>query len=89
MYINMVVTFVLRSAPKLFSVVADAMEWIAFHQGVSFLLHCLNDYLTMGKANSIGCFLNLKLLIEVCHKLGFASQVEEAGGSYCNPDIPG
>ena len=69
-YIDTVLPFGLRSAPKLFSAVADAVEWIACHQGVSFLLHYLDDYLTMGKANSSECSRNLELLIEVCQRLG-------------------
>ena len=35
LYIDTVLPFGLRSAPKLFSAVADTLEWIALHEGVS------------------------------------------------------
>ena len=40
-YSDTCLPFLLRSAPKLFSVLADLMEWILLIQGVTFLLHFL------------------------------------------------
>ena len=36
-YIDAALPFDLRSAPKLFNALADALEWIAKHLGVEFL----------------------------------------------------
>ena len=49
-FINTVLPFRLRSAPKIFSAVADGLEWSAQKAGVSYLLHCLDDFL--GAPNS-------------------------------------
>ena len=47
-YIDTCLPFGLRSAPKLFNILADALEWILKQQGVSFLIHYLDDFLTSG-----------------------------------------
>ena len=47
-YIDTCLPFGLRSAPKLFNVMADLLGWILQQQGVSELLHYLDDFLTMG-----------------------------------------
>ena len=54
-YIDTCLPFGLRSAPKLFNVLADLLEWILLHLGVSVLLHYLDDYLTMGPPNTQIC----------------------------------
>ena len=51
--------FGLRSAPKLFNFVADLLAWIAEEQGVSSLLHYLDDFLTIGAPGTDECLLNL------------------------------
>ena len=40
--------FGLRSAPKIFTAVADAVEWIAKQEGVGFVIHYLDDFLVVG-----------------------------------------
>ena len=55
LYIDTVLPFGLWSAPKIFSAVADALEWILQHQGVTFILHYLDDFLTMGKTGTSEC----------------------------------
>ena len=70
LYIDTVLPFGLRSAPKVFSAIADAIEWIALHAGVSVLLHYLDDFLTMGKKGAPECSYNLELLIHLCSQLG-------------------
>ena len=54
-----VLPFGLRSAPKIFLAVADALEWILLEQGVSVCLHYLDDFLMIGKANTEECNCNL------------------------------
>ena len=51
-YIDTCLPFGLRSAPKIFNVLADLLEWILLNQGVSFIMHYLDDYLTIGPPNS-------------------------------------
>ena len=70
LYIDTVLPFGLRSAPKVFSAIADATEWIALHVRVSVLLHYLNEFITMGKKGAPECSYNLELLIHLCSQLG-------------------
>ena len=42
-YTDRALPFGLRSAPKIFSAVADALQWIVVNKGVRNLLHYLND----------------------------------------------
>ena len=70
LYVDTVLPFELRSTPKLFSAVVDVLEWIALHEGVSILLHYLDDFLTMGRELTSECWNNLKKLIQLCQRLG-------------------
>ena len=79
-YIDTCLPFGLRSAPKLFNVVADLLEWILLHHGVSFLLHYLDDYLTMGPPQTQICHHNLRLLTEICAMLGIPLALEKVEG---------
>ncbi|XP_065908270.1 uncharacterized protein [Dysidea avara] len=54
-YIDHCIPFGLRSAPKLFNILADLLAWITENEGVSYLIHYLDDYLTMGPPGSTVC----------------------------------
>ena len=47
-YLDTCLPFGLRSAPKLFNILADLLEWITSKRSVSVCLHYLDDFLTMG-----------------------------------------
>ena len=52
-FVDMALTFGLRSAPYIFSSVADLAEWVLKQQyDLSFLLHYLDDFHTLGPPNS-------------------------------------
>ena len=72
--------FGLRSAPKLFNAIADALEWIARHLGVEFLWHYLDDFITIGRPESEECHLHLQALCEVCRRLGVPLASEKVEG---------
>ena len=65
-YVDTMLPFGLRSAPKIFSALADALEWILLERGVSVCLHYLDGFLTVGRANSEECEHNLQLIKRVC-----------------------
>ena len=44
-YVDQALPFGLRSAPKLFSAVADAIGWALTQAGIPFLIHYLDDFL--------------------------------------------
>ena len=79
-YVDTCLPFGPCSAPKLFNVLADLLEWILLHLGVSVLLHYLDDYLTMGPPNTQICHRSLRLLIEVCTLLGIPLALEKVAG---------
>ena len=54
-YIDTVLSFGLRSAPKIFTALADALEWIARSNGVRFIIHYLDDFLLVGAPGSNQC----------------------------------
>ena len=72
--------FGLRSAPKLFNNMADLLHWILLNNGVTFLLHYLDDFLTIGNPNSPECQHNLDIIIEVCKLLGIPLAIEKVAG---------
>ena len=65
-YIDHCIPFGLRSAPKLFNILADLLAWIAQNAGVSYLIHYLDDYLTMGPPASTVCQNNVNLFLSLC-----------------------
>ena len=51
-YVEKTLPFGLRSAPIIFSVVANALQWIMVQQGVSFVEHYIDDFIIVGKNGS-------------------------------------
>ena len=52
-FVDLVLPFGLRSAPFIFTSIADLVEWILVHNyGVDFLRHYLNDFFTLGPPSS-------------------------------------
>ena len=79
-YIDTCLPFGLRSAPKLFNILADLVSWIVEHRGVSPVLHYLDDFLIMGPPTSTKCADNLNIIKEVCLQLGIPLAVEKLEG---------
>ena len=69
-YIDTALPFGLRSAPKIFTALADALQWIAENCGVSNLWYYLDDYITCGGPNTDDCQYHLDVLLETCRRLG-------------------
>lgn len=73
MFVDTCLPFGLRSAPKLSNLMADLLA-ILQDQEVSFVIHYLDDYLTIGNINSNECHYNLQAIIQICQALGSPSQ---------------
>ena len=69
-----------RSAPKVFNILADFLAWILENQGVSFVLHYLDDFLTVGQPESPECQHNLQTIIQICQFLNVPLALEKVGG---------
>ena len=64
-FVDIALPFGLRSAPQVFSSVVDLVEWVLKKQyDVSFLLHYLDDFHTLGPPNSQTCQRNLDTRIQ-------------------------
>ena len=49
-YIDAALPFGLRSAPLIFTALADGLEWIIKQRGVSHLAHYLDNFITVGSS---------------------------------------
>jgi len=80
----MALPFGLRSAPKLFTALADALEWILMANGIRFVWHYLDDYITVGSPASGECAFNLNLIVHICQLLGIPLAVaKQVGPTTC------
>ena len=65
-YLDKMLLFGLRSAPKIFSAVADGLQWIL---GVTHLLLCLDDFIFV--TDSMGdAAIQKNILVSTCTHLG-------------------
>ena len=61
--------FGLRSAPKIFSAVANALQWILQAEGLPHVEHYLDDFAIVGPPLSPACSHDLETLCAVCARL--------------------
>ena len=54
-YVNGKLPFGLRSAPKIFNVLADGLEWCVSKEGVPYIYHYLDDFIVLGPPGSPVC----------------------------------
>ena len=47
-FIDTTMPFGLRSAPKIFTALADAVEWVLRERDVQFVIHYLDDFILVG-----------------------------------------
>ena len=79
-FIDTCLPFGLRSAPKLFNVLADLLSWILEQQGVTPLLHYLDDFLLIAPPQSSSCQHNLCVVKQVCSQFGIPLALEKVEG---------
>ena len=79
-YVDGMLPFGLRFAPKLFNAVADALEWCIYKQGVEFVHHYLDDFIVAGPPESSICQEHLDTLEKECTCLGVLLAPEKREG---------
>ena len=79
-YIDRALPFGLRSAPKMFSAITDAMIWFLLERGVKSTLHYLDDFLLLGPPHSLVCQQALHTTLALCEELGFPVAPEKTEG---------
>ena len=57
-YIDISLPFGLRSAPIIFTALADALQWVIEQRGTSHVAHYLDDFVTVGTPNTDQCYIN-------------------------------
>ena len=79
-YIDTCLPFGLRSAPRLFNILADLLTWSAEQRRISFVIHYFDDFLTVGLPSSDTCQQNLDILMQLCDDLGVPLALEKVEG---------
>ena len=69
-YIDPMLPFGLRSAPKIFNAVADVLHWYLRKAGIRYIEHYLDDFIIVAPPHSQLCQHHLTLLLQVCRHLG-------------------
>ena len=80
LFVDGMLPFGLRSAPKIFTASADALEWRVAQQGVRYVFHYLDDFVVIGPAGSSECADSLNTLEGVCAQLGVPLAPEKRDG---------
>ena len=65
-YVDKVLPFGLRSAPLIFSSVADMLQWMMQRRGATFVDHYIDDFVTVGRPGSDECSRNVQIMHETC-----------------------
>lgn len=79
-YVDGMLPFGLRSAPKIFNAVADALEWCVAQKQVHHIFHYLDDFVVLGPPESSICMESLQKLEKVCQHLGVPLAPEKKDG---------
>ena len=69
-YVDRALPFGLRSAPKIFTALADFISWILRQQGITRQLHYLDDFLFVGAPGTSQAAQFLAIALETLHALG-------------------
>ena len=69
-YIDPMLPFGLRSAPKIFNAVADALNWHLNQSGIPLIRHYLDDFIIVAPPHSPLCQEYLEILNRECQDLG-------------------
>ena len=80
LYIDKVLPFGLKSTPKIFNAVADAIQFAGLTQGIQWIVHYSDDYLILG-AHLEQCQQALEILQGVCQDMGIPLAPDKTHGS--------
>ena len=78
-YTDRALPFGLRSAPKIFSAVADALQCIVVNKGMRNLLHYLNDFIFVSELLE-EAYTNKQILVDTFNNLGVPLELSKLEG---------
>ena len=79
-FVDAALPFGLRSAPLLFTAVADAVQFIMEKWGVGWVAHYIDDFITVGSPESTECTENVRLMHSICDQLGLPIELSKDVG---------
>ena len=79
-YADTTLPFGLRSAPLIFSAIANALEWITRQRGVEHVYHYIDDFVLVGPPDSPRCLHDYRTLVATCEQLGMVLAEEKSEG---------
>ena len=88
LFVDTALPFGLCSAPKIFTAVADALEWVAKQEGVDLIMHYLDDYLLLAPPGSVRGEEDLQVLLGIFERLHIPVAQEKLE-SFLLFDLPG
>ena len=87
-YIDPMLPFGLRSAPKVFNAVADALNWHLHQMGIPLVCHYLDDFIIIAPSHSTQCQQSLAILDKVCESLGVSlAEHKRDSPTTCRPSV--
>ena len=82
LFIDKALPFGLRSAPIIFTAVADAAEWVIRQEVQSTVIHYLDDFLVVAPPQSSVCAESLQSVLQVFEMLGLPVAEDKLEGQY-------
>ena len=79
-FVDPMLPFGLRSAPKIFNALADALNWHLQRKGIPEIYHYLDDFIVIAPANSPLCHQYLAILDKECLALGVPLAAHKRAG---------
>ena len=80
MFLDGMLPFGLRSAPKFFTALAYALEWVLRCKGVTHIDHYLEDFIVLGSPGSAECAQALDIMLQGCAGLGIPQALNKLEG---------
>ena len=79
-FIDTTMPFGLRLAPKIFTALANAVEWVLRQRGVRFIIHYLDDFFLVGGTEYTACAFQLKIVLDTFQELGLPIDLNKLKG---------
>ena len=80
LYVDGALPFGLRSAPKIFTALADAFKFIIKQHGVEWVWHYLDDFITIGLPATPECAAALDIMLALSDLLGILLATDKIEG---------
>ena len=79
-FIDGVLPFGLRSAPLIFTALADALQWVIQKDGARWNFYYIDDFITVGDPKSDECVTNMTRMQRISYELGLPIEEKKTEG---------